>query len=177
MQNGIAAQQQWYSGRYPYTHVPLSGVRFADASPIGTATLPPVELSQATGEGRDAPAAQSAQLNETIAELTETMRQMREENKSMFLAMSQRADTDADAARSNEEMTNQRCSSISGASYVAQRHPRAHTRRTSTLRVALPCCASCIGVCILGMENHFLDALKAESNSAEHTLCGDSRPL
>ncbi len=139
LQSGAAAQQQWYSGRYPYTHVPLSGVRFADATPIGamSATVPPVELS------RDAPEAQSAKLTETIAELTETVRHMREENKSMFQAMSQRADTDADAARANEETTNQRCQSTlrGGSVDVAHRSaplpPKAPVaRRTPTLRVA-----------------------------------------
>ena len=116
-QGGAAAQQQWYSGRYPYTHVPLSGMRFADATPIGamSPTVPPVE--------EEDKAHNSSQLHETIAELTETMRNMREENKSMFHAMSERADTDANAARSNEEMTNQRCLStlLGGIVYVSRR--------------------------------------------------------
>ena len=118
-QGGDVATQQWYSCRYPYTHVPLSGVRLADASPIGA--LGP---TTAMDNSQEVPQAQiSSQLHDTIAELTETMRNTREENKSMFQAMSQRADTEQNAARSNEEMTNQRCLStlLGGIVYVSRR--------------------------------------------------------
>jgi hypothetical protein len=138
-QGGAAAQQQWYSGRYPYTHVPLSGVRLVDASPIGAlGATTAMEISQ------EDKAKNSSQLHETIAELTETMRNMREENKSMFHAMSERADTDANAARSNEDMTNQRClSTLREGSYtsrVARRRRPKSARRASHIRAR---CASC----------------------------------
>ena len=125
-QGGDVATQQWYSCRYPYTHVPLSGVRLVDASPIGAlGATTAMEISQ------EDKAQNSSQLHETIAELTETMRNMREENKSMFHAMSERADTDANAARSNEEMTNQRCLSTWVGSYTS----RVAHRPQSTIKV------------------------------------------
>ncbi len=168
-QGGAAAQQQWYSGRYPYTHVPLSGMRFADATPIGamSPTVPPVE--------EEDKAHNSSQLHETIAELTETMRNMREENKSMFQAMSQRADTDSNSARSNEEMTNQRClSTLLGSpgwdhirlASLGAAAPKVPVARRTSGHVARREVVHIPVTEPLGMEKHFLDTLKAESNSA-----------
>ena len=86
--------QQWYAGRYPAQHAPLS-LRFVDATPlpIGALLAPPP------------PEQQPGDLDALLTEV----RNMREETKSMFQAMSQRTETDAEANASSQEANNQRC--------------------------------------------------------------------
>ena len=92
---GRVAMQQWYAGRYPAQHAPLS-LRFVDATPlsIGALLAPPPPEQQPAGN-------LDALLNE--------VRNMREETKSMFQAMTQRTETDAEANATSQEANNQRC--------------------------------------------------------------------
>ena len=71
---GSVALQQWYAGKFPYTHTPIN-MRFIEATPN-----PPIGAAPAGQQ-------QSPDLGAVLNE----MRLMREENQSMFKAMSQRS--------------------------------------------------------------------------------------
>ncbi len=70
-----------------------------DATPIGASVVEQPSLSQDTSQ-------------ELAGTLAEEIRQMREETKSMFQAMSQRADTDAEASHAGQNMFSERCQTM-----------------------------------------------------------------
>lgn len=115
---GPVAAQQWFSGHYPQTHAPLPGFRFVDAT-IGAITQAVDAVTASPSPAQPGPQVPPIDLGQVLAELTQTVHDLRDDTrrdsettKSMFQAISQRCDTDMDAARANDDIHKQRSESM-----------------------------------------------------------------